>query len=326
MLHHTNNERKALIQFTALFALLIALSAVDCCVTPPKALAVAIPLRAARFGALIALGFSILRLRSARSDADRKMSQTLEGVSDAFFWLDGQWRFQYVNAAAEQLLVRQRSELLGRSLWDIYPDAVGSTFELHYRQALAEQTTVTFENYDSDRDKWYALRAHPTADGLAVFCHDVTEAKGASLANATMLAALRESEERLANAQRVARVGSWEFDIASGKIHWSAELFRQFGRDPALGEPDYDTLLTYYHPADVDIVNAHVQSALIDGAAYSHDVRSAPDENGDVRWFHAIATPVRDETGAVVRLVGTKMDVTERVAAERAQAMLTAIL
>ncbi len=99
----------------------------------------------------------------------------LESITDAFFALDGDWRFTYVNAQAERLLSRPRTGLLGRGIWEEFPDAVGSVFERQYRQAAADQTTVSFEAFFPPLDSWYEVRAFPAPKGLSVFFHDVSK-------------------------------------------------------------------------------------------------------------------------------------------------------
>ncbi len=99
----------------------------------------------------------------------------LESITDAFFALGTDWRFTYVNAQAERLLSRTRGDLLGCTVWEEFPDAVGSVFEREYRRAVAEQTAASFEAHFPPLGIWFEVRAFPTIDGLSVFFHDVTE-------------------------------------------------------------------------------------------------------------------------------------------------------
>lgn len=99
----------------------------------------------------------------------------LESITDAFFALDSDWHFTYVNAQAERLLARSREALLGCSVWEEFPDAVGSLFEREYRHAVAEQAAVSFEAFFPPLDTWFEVRAFPAIDGLSVFFHDISE-------------------------------------------------------------------------------------------------------------------------------------------------------
>src|SRR4051794_28198200 len=93
----------------------------------------------------------------------------------AFFLLDRQWRFRYVNAEMDKLLHLPREELLGRTIWDVYPRMVGSRFEAAYRDAVASGRPIAFEaQYSGELPGWYEVRAWPRPDGLAVYYLDVT--------------------------------------------------------------------------------------------------------------------------------------------------------
>ena len=76
-----------------------------------------------------------------------RLTNTLESITDAFFTLDREWRFTYVNHVAEQLLQRTRSELLGENVWQQFSPAVDSTFYREYHRAMAENCAVAFEEY-----------------------------------------------------------------------------------------------------------------------------------------------------------------------------------
>ena len=106
--------------------------------------------------------------------------RVLEAMSAAFYSLDRDWRFTYVNAEAERILGRSRDELLGGVVWDLYPAAVGSDFEVNFRRAVETGQAVTFDAYYPEPlDGWYELRAWPSPDGLSVYFLDITERREA---------------------------------------------------------------------------------------------------------------------------------------------------
>lgn len=102
--------------------------------------------------------------------------QQLEAMPTAYFSLDADWRFTYINAAGEHLLSMPRRKILGGSIWELFPDAIGSDFETHYRGAVSTGTPVTFEAYYPDPlDMTYEVHAWPGPDGLGVYFQDITE-------------------------------------------------------------------------------------------------------------------------------------------------------
>ncbi len=117
--------------------------------------------------------------------------------------------------------------------------------------------------------------------------------------------------EGLAEAQRLARLGSWEWDIARDRITWSEELFRLYGLDPASTRLTYDSYLERIHPDDLAFVRETVDRANAEGNPFEmeHRVRLP---GGAVRWLHGRGRVVADESGTPVRMVGTSQDITER--------------
>ncbi|MEG3955692.1 PAS domain-containing protein [Microcoleus sp. herbarium2] len=109
----------------------------------------------------------------------QQLSDTLESISDGFFALDRDWRFTYVNLQAARWLNRASKDLIGNSIWEEFPESVGSLFEREYRHAATFQVTVSFESFYPPLNAWYAVRAYPIPSGLAVYFQDVTEQKAA---------------------------------------------------------------------------------------------------------------------------------------------------
>jgi PAS domain S-box-containing protein len=125
--------------------------------------------------------------------SNRRVFNILESITDAFYALNHQWQFTYVNKQAELLLQRTRSELLGKNIWDEFPEAVGSSFYNQYHQIAAQQVSITFEEFYPPLDIWVEVRAYPSEEGLSVYFHDITERKAAekALAERARLAAFR---------------------------------------------------------------------------------------------------------------------------------------
>ena len=108
---------------------------------------------------------------------DEQIVNFLEGMSDAFFALDTQWRFSYVNYKAAQYLQRSPEELFGKNFWEEFPDLVNSVFYDQYHKAVAKQVGVIFEKYYRPLKVWWEVRVFPSRDGISVFFHDITTRK-----------------------------------------------------------------------------------------------------------------------------------------------------
>ena len=128
------------------------------------------------------------KLRSS----DEQIVNFLEGMSDAFFALDTDWRFSYVNYKAAQFLQRSPEELFGKNFWEEFPGLVNSVFYDQYHKAVAKQVGVIFEKYYRPLKVWWEVRVFPSRDGISVFFHDITTRK-------KMESALRKERNKTEN-------------------------------------------------------------------------------------------------------------------------------
>ncbi|MFM0376037.1 PAS domain-containing protein [Paraburkholderia strydomiana] len=116
-----------------------------------------------------------MQSRFTGSQVDLGDPQTiLDSITDAFFTLNAEWEFCYVNRQTEETLGREARDLVGKSIWDVYPGTVGSEFERVYRKVAQDRTTDAFCSYYPDHDRWYDVNVYPAQGGLAIYFRDVT--------------------------------------------------------------------------------------------------------------------------------------------------------
>jgi len=104
-------------------------------------------------------------------------SRALDRVSDGILALDSEFRFTYLNDSAEQLLDSTASDLLGKPIWDAFPEATDSVAEQRIRAAAETQKTASYERYNESVDRWFDVRVCPDEDGLSLIFNDITERK-----------------------------------------------------------------------------------------------------------------------------------------------------
>jgi two-component system sensor histidine kinase/response regulator len=126
-----------------------------------------------------------------------------------------------------------------------------------------------------------------------------------------LLDALQDREIQLANAQRIARLGSWTWDVETDDVRWSPELYEIRGVDRAVFVPTFAGVAELWHPDDRDAFSNNVLKAMSHQDRYVLEARTVT-QGGEIRWIRAIGEIERDADGAVVRLHGTEQDVTER--------------
>ena len=137
------------------------------------------------------------RARSEAEAAQQRSEAVLASIADAFYLLDREWRFTYVNDAAEPLLQTPRETLIGRTLWEAFPGVIGSPFEAPYREAMATGRVTSAEAYFGPLDTWFDVRTYPWSGGLMVHFRDIGTRMAAEAERERLVRALEIERSRL---------------------------------------------------------------------------------------------------------------------------------
>jgi PAS domain S-box-containing protein len=245
----------------------------------------------------------------AAQEAVRQLAETrlttLESITDAFFTLDTEWRFTFLNRRAEDLLARRRVELLGRRVWDEFPEAVGSVFEAEYERAARTGEAAEFEAHFAPLAKWFRVRAYPSSQGLAVYFQDVTEDR-------KVHASLIASEERFRLLSRATNDAIWDWDLAAGTLWWNDGYQKLFGYAPSERPPGIGSWQDHIHPEDRPRVLEAIHEAIDSGQeSWSDEYRF---RHRDGHWVFVLdrGHVIRDADGTPVRMIGGMTDITAR--------------
>ncbi len=243
------------------------------------------------------------RAEDALLIANRQTVNILESITDAFMSLDKQWRLTYVNQQAAQLCQRSPEDLLGQSLWDVFPDLVGSVLDQEYHRALAEQVPVTFEEFHSSLNAWFDVRLFPSADGLSLFFLDVTDRKHAQ-------AELLEMSTALGNAvEGIARLNIDGQYVALNRAYAVALGYQQ---EEMIGMPWHQTV----HPDCIHSMMAAYQQMMVEGKAEVEVMGLRKD--GSTFYSEKVMVAAHDWHDRLIGFHCFTKDITERKQAEAA--------
>ena len=134
-----------------------------------------------------------------------RITNILEGITDAFVAVDRQWRFTYINERALTTLQRTREELLGKNMWEEFPGAVGLPAYREYHRAMTSGNSVHFEEFNPWLDIWVEINAYPSEGGLAIYFRDITERKRAEEERDRLRAREIEARTQKEERRRIAR-------------------------------------------------------------------------------------------------------------------------
>jgi PAS domain S-box-containing protein len=262
------------------------------------------------------LGISrdITESRNAEEEL-KKEKETLEKIFDnipvmiGFVGDDG---IKLVNPEWERTMGWTLKELQEQEV-DVFEEAYPDP--AYRREVLGFVTAATGEWVDlkikvrSGRVIDVACAVVHLSDGTRVsIAQDITQRKQAE-------EKLKQSEQHLAEAEHLARVGSWNWDLQTNALDWSAELYRIFRLDEQSFIPSYEAVLELIHPEDRASVMHAVETSLKTGAPFSSYYRIVRLDK-QKRVVHARGSIVTDEGGKPIRMLGTTQDVTERMQAE----------
>jgi len=234
------------------------------------------------------------RAEASRREGDRRLAVILDSVSDGFYALDTDWRFILFNPASERFFGKNRSEVLNRVLWDVFPMARGTEFEARYRGVMAGGPAVRFEVESvACPGRMVEMRAAPMAGGgIAVALTDVTERKRAEAALQDLNATLeRRVAERTADRDRMWRlstdimvVARFDGTITAVNPAWTTLL--GWTETELLGRPIHG----WVHPEDMEPTAAEIRR-LAAGRITPRFENRYRHRDGSWRWISWMAVP-----------------------------------
>jgi PAS domain S-box-containing protein len=243
--------------------------------------------------------------QEALERSNERITNILESISDGFFTLDQNLVVTYFNKAAEELLDQKSTEILGRNLFDAFPEAKGSIFEEKYTVAVKEKRHLAFEVYFGVKpyENWYEVRVYPYEDGISVYFQVTTESKQAQ-------EALRKSEETTRALLNAPTESALLIDRRGTILALNETAQQRLGRnmENIVGVSAYDLL-----PPDL----ARERKARIDEVFRSgNPVRFEDEREG--RYLDNRIYPVFDARGRAEQIAVFSSDITDRKQAEEA--------
>jgi PAS domain S-box-containing protein len=250
------------------------------------------PLRAVTLVATVKVALRARRRQREVRDLLQQRESVLSSISDAFSALDRDWRYTYVNDRVAELAGLAKDEMVGRVIWDIFPEVVGTEFYDRCHRARENQQPEHFEIFYEPWQRWLDTRIYPTKEGIVIF--------GLISPNGENRKPFRENQRRLQELEQrsrvaveAANVGTFDFYSTTGNCCGRTAATRSSGC--ARLEVDYQTYLKGVHPDDRHIIHETVRDVLNpeSGGRYDIEYRTIGIQDGEERWISEKAGPSR---------------------------------
>jgi hypothetical protein len=252
--------------------------------------------------------------------SDPKLFRYLvEASTDGIWLLDGDGRTRYANPRMAELLGRSPEEMACLSAYDVHDESGRAQFATHMERARngdpGHDDLETMYLRPDGAPIWLLASWRPVTDDdgeVVGYLHrytDYTERR-------ELLDALRERERMLAEAQAIARIGSWEWDATTAQSTWSDQLYRIYGITREEFEAAKEGYLDYIHPDDQERVRAEV-NRVHEGSDEQEWLARIVRGDGEIRWLRGLGRAERAPDGTLLRVVGTDQDVTDKVLADQ---------
>jgi PAS domain S-box-containing protein len=253
-------------------------------------------------------GLDESRAGSRLSQREGRVRAMLEEIDEAFVALDWEYRYVHVNEAMLRFTQTSRDELLGRVIWDAFPQLQGSPVQERYRRAMELGIPSVFEHRAVVTGDWLEIRIYPTSVGVSAYYREINKRKQAA-------ARLREGQELLHAVMEGSPDPIFVKDRESRILLGNAALLDIWGKpaDEVIGKTDREL---YADPAIAEAVIENDRAVMTSGQ--SQALEETVQTKDGLRTYLSTKTPYRNGKGEIVGVLGIARDITERKQAEEA--------
>ncbi len=243
--------------------------------------------------------------QQAAEAAKATLENVLASIKDQFLVLDREWRYTYVNAQVVEVTGIRREDVLGKSIWELFPELIGSELYTQAHQVVSEQTPVQFEYFYPHWNRWFENRIYPTDDGVSILVTEITDRKQAQQE-------LQQTLQTLSTLIKASPVPIVVIELDMTVQLWNPAAERLFGwsETEVLGQP------IPIVPEEKRKECRQVRAAVAKGEIFAGVETYRCKRDASTVIVSISAAPLYDESGSVNAIVLIFQDITDHKIAE----------
>lgn len=240
----------------------------------------------------------------ALRESNEKINNILESITDLFYVLDPEWRFVDINRQTQIRFGKAREELLGKVIWEVYPDAVNTPLFPNLHKAMEEKVPVHFEIASRIvPGSWFEAHAYPTSQGLSIYLRDITERKHSEVTNHLLASIVESSEDAIISKDLNGVINSW---------NKAAERIFGYTAREAIGHP-----VTMLIPPERFDEEPAILQRIVKGKSVDNYETIRQRKDGSLMDISLTISPIRNEEGIVIGASKIARDISERKQKEK---------
>lgn len=247
----------------------------------------------------------VIERTAALNQKQEEFTQMLSRITDGFSSINKNWEYIYLNDKAGKLIGRTPEDLIGKSLWEAFPDAVGKDFYKACHRAMQTQQYTYQEEYYPPLDEWFENHIYPSPDGVSIFFRNISDRKKAQIL-------LAESEEKYRVIIETAQEGVWMIDKNNNTVYTNSHMAEMLGY--TRGEMLHHPLFNFMDEEGKTLAEQNIERRR-NGITEQHEFKFIK-KTGESVWTLLETSPIFKD-GKYEGAVAMVMNITERKKAEK---------
>lgn len=244
-----------------------------------------------------------------------ELNVVFERITDAFVALDNDWKYTYVNEQAAAMHKKKREDLVGKVIWDVFPEVVDEPFYVALRKAKGTRESQRLELYYSKTDQWFEDLIYPSENGISVYYHDITKRKKAEQLLLESEQELKVSNERFMLVAKATNDAIWDWDMQNDIIVGN-ERFRKIFNIAEEEKISFNEFASRLHPDDKVSILKNLNNALAGKTTYLAEEFRFLTKEGDYLDLYDRAYILYNSAGKAYRMLGAMQDITLQKSAQ----------